>query len=326
MELPATLRVAIETALSGIPVAALSEASRRLSQAYRSDSRTNVSLDDLSARAYLAVRMPATYAAVRASLERVAQAAPDFVPVTQFDAGAGPGTGFFAAKDCWPALQSATLAEQSRAMRMLGEQLVGPVTGNDVRWLDIDIVANSDFGGPFDLVTAAYVVNELAPDAASLLIERLWAATSGILLVVEPGTPAGWERILFARKQLAAFGGHMLAPCPHAQDCPLAAPDWCHFAQRLSRSKLHRLAKEADVPWEDEKFIYLAASRQPPVQRASRVIAPPRRASGQVALKLCEPEGRVTRLCTTRREGAPFQAARRLDWGDAWPANGPGQS
>lgn len=320
MELPAALRQAIDEALEGVSVAALSEASRKLTQFYRSDSRTGaLSLDDSAVRAYLAVRMPATYAAIRASFGAVAQAAPDFAPVTQFDAGAGPGTALFAAGDCWPSLASATLAEQSRAMRMLGERLAEHAQNKPVRWLDTNLASLSDIGGPFDLVTAAYVVNELGPDAAPRLIERLWSATAGVLVLVEPGTPAGWQRILAIREQLGAFGAHILAPCAHGLACPLAAPDWCHFARRVARSRLHRLAKEADVPWEDEKFIYLAASRLPPALGASRVLAPPRRGSGQVALKLCRPDGSAAQRLVTRRESEDFRVARRLDWGDAWP-------
>lgn len=310
MEFPAILRQAIAQALAGIPVADLSEASRRLSALYRSGTRSGaVALDALAARAYLAVRMPATYAALRACL----------APATQLDAGAGPGTGFFAASDCWPALARATLIEQSPAMRMLGEQLTGQAASKPVvRWLAADLAADAPLQGPFDLVTAAYVVNELPGAAAARLVERLWSVTAGLLVVVEPGTPAGWQRILLLRERLIALGAHILAPCPHALACPLAPPDWCHFAQRLPRSRLHRLSKQAEMAWEDEKYIYLAASRQPSARPISRILAMPRRGSGQIALKLCRPEGNVARRLVTRREGEAFRCARRLSWGDVW--------
>ena len=129
-------------------------------------------------------------------------------------------------------------------------------------------------------MTLSYVLDELAPDAIGPLVDRLWALTAGLLLVVEPGTPAGWSRILAARDRLIAAGAHILAPCPHQEPCPLAAPDWCHFSRRVARSRLHRLTKGADVPWEDEKFIYLAASRtacsQPARPAFSRRPAPAR--------------------------------------------------
>ena len=320
MELPVPLRQAIAQALAGIPVADLSEASRRLSALYRSEDRGGVvALDDLAARAYLAVRMPATYAALRACLDRVAEMAPDFAPATQLDAGAGPGTGFFAASDCWPSLARATLIEQSPAMRLLGEQLTGQAASKPVvRWLAADLAADTPPQGPFDLVTAAYVVNELPGADAARLVERLWSVTAGLLVVIEPGTPAGWQRILLLRERLVALGASLLAPCPHALACPLAPPDWCHFAQRLPRSKLHRLSKQAEMAWEDEKYSYLAASRQPSARSVSRILAMPRRGSGQIALKLCRPDGSVARRLVTRREGETFRRARRLSWGEVW--------
>jgi ribosomal protein RSM22 (predicted rRNA methylase) len=137
------------------------------------------------------------------------------------------------------------------------------------------------------------------------------------LLIVEPGTPAGWRRVIAARRQLIDVGAHVLAPCPHEAPCPLVPPDWCHFSRRVARSRLHRLAKDADVPWEDEKFIYLAASRQPAPKRSARVVAPPKAGSGKVVLKLCEPDGRAGEHLLSKRDGDLFKAARRADWGDA---------
>ncbi len=71
------------------------------------------------------------------------------------------------------------------------------------------------------------------------------------------------------------------------------------------------------MPWEDEKFTVLAVSRQAGTLPRARVIAPPQAASGQVALKLCTAEGQAVERRWSRRDGAAFKAARRLDWGDA---------
>ncbi|RWP03255.1 small ribosomal subunit Rsm22 family protein, partial [Mesorhizobium sp.] len=107
-----------------------------------------------------------------------------------------------------------------------------------------------------------------------------------------------------------------LAPCPHQAPCPLAPPDWCHFSRRVARSRLHRLAKDADVPWEDEKFIYVAASRDGLTSHQARVLAPPKSGSGKVLLKLCRDDGTAAERLFTKRDGADFKLARRLDWGD----------
>jgi ribosomal protein RSM22 (predicted rRNA methylase) len=110
----------------------------------------------------------------------------------------------------------------------------------------------------------------------------------------------------------------MVAPCPHAQACPLAAPDWCHFSRRVARSRAHLQAKGAEVPWEDEKFIYLAVSRNAVALPPARVIAPSRAGSGKVTLKLCESDGTAEVALITRRDGERYKKAKRLAWGDAF--------
>lgn len=322
MELPPALREGVERALEGIPLAELMRAAETLSGRYRAevmDGRPHLA-DDLAARAYLATRLPATYAAIRASFDWIASLRPGFAPATLLDIGAGPGTVLWAAAACWPGLAEALLVESSGAIRHWGERLCAAAPVERISWRQADITAGLSDLAPHDLVTVAYVLDELAPAARGPLIDRLWALTADLLVLIEPGTPAGWQRMLAARAQLIAAGAHVLAPCPHDMSCPLAAPDWCHFSRRVARSGLHRRAKAAEMPWEDEKFVYLAVSRQPAPTRPPRILARPRRAGGQVALKLCQPDGTAAELSRSRRDGAAFKALRRLDWGDSMPS------
>jgi len=322
MELPAALRQAVERLLQGMPLAELQKAAGLLSSRYRAEVRDGrLHLDgDLAVKAYLATRLPATYAAIRASLAAVAEAQPDFSPQTLLDLGAGPGSVLWAAADCWPTLADAVLFEASTAARTIGEGLAAEAPAR-ATWIAGDVTRGLSDLRSADLVTLSYVLDEIVPSAIGPLVERLWSLTSGILLIVEPGTPAGWQRILLARARLSAAGAHLLAPCPHTGSCPLAAPDWCHFSQRVARSRLHRLAKGGDVPWEDEKYIFLAASRQPGERPVARVIAPPRSAKGMVTLKLCRSDGIAAERTVTKREGDAFRLARRLDWGDVVQAS-----
>jgi ribosomal protein RSM22 (predicted rRNA methylase) len=78
---------------------------------------------------------------------------------------------------------------------------------------------------------------------------------------------------------------------------------------------LHRQAKGAEVPWEDEKLSYIAVSRQPAQGAASRVIARPRKASGRVTLKLCRSDGSAGEQLFSRRDGELYKRASRCDWG-----------
>jgi ribosomal protein RSM22 (predicted rRNA methylase) len=347
MELPPALRSAVDRVLSGHRAADLAAAAAALSQRYRNeqrDGRLYIQSED-DALAYLAVRLPATYAAVRASFAAIADARPDFAPMTALDIGSGPGTALWAAADCWPALAEALLIEASPVFRACGEALAHEASLPRATWRTADAATAAIDGPPRDLVTLAYVLNELAPEVRAALLRRLWQATADTLLIVEPGTPAGWARIIAARATLIEAGAHVLAPCPHAHVCPLehvpeklalgprpdgwgpafrkehatasTPPDWCHFSVRVARSRLHRLAKEAELSWEDEKFSYLAVSRQPATAAAARVIGRPRKASGRVTLKLCRPDGSAGEQLFSRRDGQTFKRAWRSDWGAA---------
>lgn len=317
MELPSPLRAAVDRALEGVPLSELQRAADTLSSRYRAetrDGRLHLS-DEMFANAYLATRLPATFAAVRASFESAAEVMPDFAPQSLLDVGAGPGTALWAASDCWPSVGSALMLEASQAIRKVGTELSAHSSVENVEWRAADASKGLE-ADKADLVTLAYVLDELSPAQGLALVERLWAATLGLLVIVEPGTPAGWRRILEVRTRLVDLGAHLAAPCPHSQACAIVSPDWCHFSRRVARSRLHRLTKRGDVPWEDEKYIYLAASRTPVANFAARVLAPARSGSGKIQLKLCQDNGLVEEKLLTKRDGEMFKSARRADWGD----------
>jgi ribosomal protein RSM22 (predicted rRNA methylase) len=161
-------------------------------------------------------------------------------------------------------------------------------------------------------VLASYVLGELRAPAAA----HLWAQTTGTIVFVEPGTPAGYRRILDARAAVLDAGGSTVAPCPHDLPCPLPADDWCHFAVRLPRSRLHRRAKGADLGWEDEKFSYAALAREPATDAPARILRQPQARSGHVHLATCEEDG-LHRRTISRSHGAVYKAARAAGWGDA---------
>src|SRR5690349_10640967 len=82
-----------------------------------------------------------------------------------------------------------------------------------------------DGAGDADLVIASYLVGELGDPERRDLVDASWARTRNMLVIVEPGTPAGYARIIAARAQLIASGAYVAAPCPHDRTCPLHAPD-----------------------------------------------------------------------------------------------------
>src|SRR5262245_6443943 len=123
MELPVLLRQAIDQALEGVPLADLARAAALLSERYRGETRDGALhiSGDLAAKAYLATRLPATYAAVRDAMAKLSVMRPDFAPGTLLDIGSGPGTALWAAVDCWPVLADAMMIEASSAIKFWGE-------------------------------------------------------------------------------------------------------------------------------------------------------------------------------------------------------------
>ncbi|RVC27783.1 small ribosomal subunit Rsm22 family protein, partial [Mesorhizobium sp. M7A.F.Ca.CA.004.04.2.1] len=127
MELPASLRQGVERLLENVPLAVLKQAAKTLSDRYRAelrDGRLHMA-EDLAVKAYLATRLPATYAAIRASLDALSDAKPGFQPRSLLDVGAGPGTVLWATTDQWPDLEQAVLFEASAAVRKVGETHAG---------------------------------------------------------------------------------------------------------------------------------------------------------------------------------------------------------
>jgi ribosomal protein RSM22 (predicted rRNA methylase) len=176
-----------------------------------------------------------------------------------------------------------------------------------------------------DLVIAGYVLGELEPATRAAVVARLWAATLGAIVIVEPGSRAGFERTLEARSILIDAGARIAAPCPGDAPCPVSpGPAWCHFLARLDRSPLHRRAKAATRSWEDEPYSYVVAARPPLIAdpRPRVVLGRPRHRPGVVELRVCN-DGRIETVVRSRRDGPAYRTATDLEWGDALPEDPP---
>jgi ribosomal protein RSM22 (predicted rRNA methylase) len=320
VELPGPLRAAIARELEGVSRKGLAERTARTSQAYRAGKGSaGVIREADDALAYALARLPATYAACARVFEEAAARAPGFAPRSLLDAGAGPAAASWAALETWGELDRLTWLDASPQFLEIAALLArdGPEALRQAERRRADLTAGGADWPRTDLVACSYALAEIAPERQAALVADLWAACDGLLAIVEPGTPAGFARLRRAREALIAAGAQILGPCPHQASCPLVGEDWCHFAVRLPRSRDHRLAKGAEVPFEDEPYAYLLAAR-PGVgaPATARVLAPPRAAKPGIDLKLCTAEGRVEARFTPRRDKPGYAVARRLDWGD----------
>ncbi len=311
--LPARLKVAADALLEGVSRKDLAARSSAISMQYRSGEGSAAAVsNELDVLAYIVARLPATYAVAAAVLDQVRDAAPDFAPRSLLDVGAGPATASWAARETWPEISGLTLTDSNPHFLALARQF-SPAA--DAVILSRDLVRD---GLPVaDLAIASFVLAEVPPTSQTSVIAKLFAASRDVLVLVEPGTPDGFARIRAARDILIGEGAHILGPCTHANACPVVAPDWCHFSQRLPRSRDHMRAKGASVPFEDERYSWLAVSRtrKSANEGSARVLAPPKVTKPGIELKLCTPRGLEKRF-VARRDKDAFALVRKAGWGE----------
>ncbi|MDR3470954.1 MAG: small ribosomal subunit Rsm22 family protein [Devosia sp.] len=320
VRLPGPLRAALDQ----MPAQGRETARRAagLSAAYRTmqPSATTV-VEAADVGAYLATRLPATFAATATVLGEAARRLPEFAPRSMLDAGAGPGTASWAAVELFPNLGTITMLDHGAAMLATAGELAAHsplATLNRAERVAGSLVRPPFGDRRFDLVVASYALTELADARVGEAALALWGRCDGALVLVEPGRPRDYQRLMAVRAALVAAGARIAAPCPHERPCPLPEGDWCHFSVRLPRSRAHMQAKGATLGYEDEKFSYLVVARQAVVVAppGGRLVRPPLVRKFEAVLPLCTAAGLEDRV-VRRRDAAAFKAARNLEWGDA---------
>ncbi|MBS0623516.1 MAG: hypothetical protein JSS62_02730 [Verrucomicrobia bacterium] len=290
MFLPQKLTDSLKKILSNYDLQHLRNISSHLTDAYRTGRWKLTQQEKLC---YAICRMPATYAVIQhltSSLEFK----------SLLDVGAGPGTASWVVDD---QVEIVSL-EHDKNFISLAQQL-----GSKGQWEHVD-VRNWKTSQKFDLVLFSYSFGEM-PD---LCLQPFWQCCAQQLVIIEPGTPQGWQNILHARQQLIELGAYIWEPCAHQKACPLQQPDWCHFGMRLERSFWHRYLKQGSLDFEEEKFIYLIAGKTPKTL-ASRILRAPQKRTGHLHLKLCTEEG-LQLLTISKKDKELYQKARQASWGE----------
>lgn len=318
----AELRAALRHAVRGVDERELARATEALVSRYRSVAPASAPIlaSRVHVAAYAAYRMPATHAALSRVLGYVAGRG--VAPRTLLDLGGGTGAAAWAAAGAFDSIETITVLDQVEDALALGRELVvhAPVpalVGASFRravagaWPDVEA----------DLVTVSYVLSELDESAQAGLVSDAMRRGQTVV-VVEPGTPDGYGRVLRARDTFIDAGWTLVGPCPHSTECPLAKGDWCHFAARVNRSAEHRRLKGAELSYEDEKFSWVAAAAPGTVEpQASpgRILRHPLKRKGFVEFQVCRPDGTAGREVVSKKAGERYREARDAEWGDPLP-------
>ncbi|WP_010300076.1 small ribosomal subunit Rsm22 family protein [Candidatus Odyssella thessalonicensis] len=304
--LPLWLQTHITQMTAAYSSTQLAQAYTNLSNRYRLSADKRGFKSQAEAVAYVAARLPATYACVQSCLKELPE---EYAPQIILDLGSGPGTATLACLERFKGSQYYLLEEDAH-MTNIGQQLIPQGL-----WHQEDISSASKFPSA-DLVLLSYVLNELPSSKRLKIIDKIWNVTNDYLLIITAGTPQGFEQLREVRSSLIDQGASIIAPCPHSLSCPLQGQDWCHFRTRLPRSSLHRSVKGAELNYEDEKFSYLLASKHPNSQIYQRVLKQPQHRSSHGIIDLCTPQGTVVNESYSKSKSEKYALLRKSTWGD----------
>ena len=319
MELPVNLKNSLEEFSQKFSQADLVKSAQNISQNYRDKfgSGNRFALSNKDVIAYSIVRMPATFGAIKTALQRIKELSScTFENV--LDIGSGTGSAIWATFEEFEDTKSITCIERENNMIWGAKTLTQKSKFKDrLSWINEDI-QNLKITQNYDLVIAGYSLNELPKNTRQNIVQNLWEHTNKVLLIVEPGTPEAYTQMMDTRDSLLSLGGKIVAPCPHINNCPIKSPDWCNFTCRIARSKLHKILKGGDAPYEDEKFTYLAFAKEDfKITEYSRILRHPIIETGKVTLRLCSPCGIETKIIT-KKDKELFKKAKKSNCGDTF--------
>ena len=131
-----------------------------------------------------------------------------------------------------------------------------------------------------DFITCANMFNEL-DQAGEMPPEyqtkkyfdqlKTYASQDAHFLLIEPGVPKASRTLSLLRGRFISDGKEVLAPCPHAGDCPMngfkaytgSQNKWCNFAfsTQDAPAKLQKLSENAKLPKERATLSFLAIGK-----------------------------------------------------------------
>ena len=171
-DLPAELKAALDARLQGLSRSDAAERASLISQTYRDGGGSSAIRSEADALAYALARMPATYAAVTASLNALREIRPDFAPTSLLDVGAGPGTATWAAAEAFPSLTAFALLDANSALRALALDLGRDSTRlRKMTYRRGEARAALADGEAADLVIASYMIGEIGDAERTALAE-----------------------------------------------------------------------------------------------------------------------------------------------------------
>ena len=312
MKIPFELEEKIAREIQNVKLSDLKEVAQTLSNRYMNEKRKGQSLINkkLEVLAYSIIRMPATFCAIDKAIEETLKKYNPTIE-TALDIGSGTGAGEWAILNNID-ISKITCIEREDEMAFLAQKLLEE--HKNINWKNQDIVKNK-INEKADLVIVSYMINELRDEVKEDVIKNILDSFNKIVIFIEPGTPDGFSNIRKIQKIAINNDLNILAPCTSQNECKLPEDDWCHSIVRVERNKIHKFVKDADVPYEDEKFSYIAISKEKIDNSGARILRHPNISSGFIKVKLCN-NGIIEEKTFTKKDKDNFKKIKKLKCGD----------
>jgi 2-polyprenyl-3-methyl-5-hydroxy-6-metoxy-1,4-benzoquinol methylase len=246
-------------------------------------------------------------------------------PLRVLDVGAGCGAMTFGLAAALPERRLDVVALDLDAPALAVARAVAALTPSlTLRTLTADLAAAPE--GPFDLVVAGTVLNELPADRRLDAVRWLLARTTpaGAVILVEPALRETSRALHELRDDLRTAGVPVFAPCTRtAARCPaLDDPDdWCHEDRVFQPPpRLAELSRATGLRAGGLKFSYLTLRHDDaplvpvrPGQAALRVVSDPLDQKGIRERWVCGETGRHKMRVLKRERSEAFADSRRGD-------------
>lgn len=85
----------------------------------------------------------------------------------------------------------------------------------------------------------------------------------------------------------------------------------------MERTKLHKLLKNAELPYEDEKFSYIVISKESYDNSGIRILRHPIIEKGKITLKVCH-NGNIEKMVVTKKDKELFKNVKKKKCGDLY--------
>ncbi len=258
-------------------------------------------------------RLPSTFQVLTHVLEELKKLT-NFSLLSYLDIGCGPGASYWAAKELYPSLSQISLLENNPFMYKVLSSITEHLPHTSLIKEDCKKFKPDN---SYELISFSYSLGEM--DQQEDILRKYWDLTKKALILIEPGTPQGFQTILKARHVLLNLGAFCIAPCGHNSPCPLENEirDWCHFSLRVTRSNAHKAIKKGTLGYEDEKFSYLIVTKEPSSSVGFRILKKPLKSKGHIRFDLCTPNG-IEKRILSKSNKINYKLLKDKNWGDVF--------